>query len=351
MPKYFAWYLAAIISATLELSAQPVSSPTEYRPQPFDVQHYELDMTIVNPYSKKVDGRVAIIVRWEQDVEAPSFPVHARGISIDAVTRRGQTLDARAVGNDAVDTFHFRIDLPEPVTTGMLDTLTVFYSGVMTTEGGQGAWGGVWYEGQVLYALGVGFHNPNVSATQHWMPCYDHPSDKATFRGTFRVPSDQVVASIGRLEAVNYLPGDPVQEFVWTEDHPTATYLYTFAVGQFEKLELTEVGVPHEVYSLARDTAASRVTYSLVPEMTRMYERHFLPYPFDKVGYVNTRRGAMEHQTLISMPTSEVDRRDSTSSTVAHELAHMWFGDLVTPLDFRHAWLTESFATFGEALW
>ena len=145
--------------------------------------------------------------------------------------------------------------------------------------------------------------------------------------------------------------GDSIRAIVWREDHPTATYLYTFAVGQFTKLELTDEGVPHEIYSLAGDTADSHITYAKLPEMTGMYVGHFVPYPFDKVGYVNTRRGAMEHQTLICMPTSEVAKKDPNSSIVAHELAHMWFGDLVTPLDFRHAWLTEAFATYGEALW
>ena len=270
---------------------------------------------------------------------------------IDSVASRGEQLTVTTVGDPTLDTFHHRIALQRPVQSGRIDTLHVFYSGTMTTEGGPSAWGGVWYEGQVLYALGVGFANPNVSATQHWMPCYDHPSDKATFRGTFRVPRDQMVASIGTLESVEIPRGDSIRAIVWEETHPTATYLYTFAVGQFQKLELTDEGVPHVVYSLDRDTADSRITYSLVPEMTRMYEGHFIPYPFDKVGYVNTRRGAMEHQTMISMPTSVVGRRDSTSSTVAHELAHMWFGDLVSPLDFRHAWLTEAFATYGEALW
>ena len=60
MVKHLAWFLAAIAVVSVMASAQPVSSPTEYRPQPFDVEHYELDMTVPNPYSKKVVGHVAI---------------------------------------------------------------------------------------------------------------------------------------------------------------------------------------------------------------------------------------------------------------------------------------------------
>ena len=184
MHKHLAWFLVVILAAAIVMPAQPVSSPTEYRLQLFDVQHYELDMTVRNPYSKQVEGHVDIIVRWTEKAPSPSFPVNARGIRIDSVFSR-------------------QLALGRSVESGQVDTISIWYSGTMTTEGGgQGAWGGVWYEGQVLYALGVGFHNPNVSTTQHWMPCYDHPSDKATFRGTFRVPRDQYAASVDRLESV-----------------------------------------------------------------------------------------------------------------------------------------------------
>jgi aminopeptidase N len=66
---------------------------------------------------------------------------------------------------------------------------------------------------------------------------------------------------------------------------------------------------------------------------------------------VNTPKGAMEHQTMISYPTSLSQRRDTVNYVGIHELAHQWFGDLVSPQDFRHTWLTESFATYAESLW
>ncbi|RPI67250.1 MAG: hypothetical protein EHM43_09125, partial [Ignavibacteriae bacterium] len=145
--------------------------------------------------------------------------------------------------------------------------------------------------------------------------------------------------------------GDTLVTHTWLEEHSTATYLATFAIGAFQELAFTGATVPVAVFSRATDTAASRISYARVPEMTNTFAALYGPYPFDKVGYVNTTRGAMEHQTMISMPVSVVSQKDSNNGTAAHELAHMWFGDLVTPLDFRHAWLTESFATYSEAAW
>src|SRR5205807_6524164 len=96
-----------------------------------------------------------------------------------------------------------------------------------------------------------------------------------------------------------------------------------------------------------------RVSFRLLPRMVSTFEKHFGSYPFEKVGYVNvpSSAGAMEHETMISIPTSLSTSGDSVYSTAAHELSHQWFGDLVTPLDFRHAWLNESFAVFCETLW
>lgn len=347
--------LACLFAGVCATVAQPISSPTQYREQIFDVEHYELDLTLRTPSTKRAQGRVDVHVRWTSTHAAPSLPLHARGITIDSVTLRGQRLTTNVVGTPTLDTFHVRVDRGQPVQAGQRDTMRVYYSGTMTSEGGSSPWGGVWYEGTVLYALGVGFANPNVSATQHWMPCYDHPSDKATFRGTFRIPRSWTCASTGVMIGDTIPDGDTLRAITWDERHATATYLLTFAVGPFVRLNLNSStsphAVPHEAYSLAADSAASRISYSLVPAMTAAYESLFGPYPFDKVGYVNTRRGAMEHQTMISLPVSIVQQRDSMNSTIAHELVHQWFGDLVSPQDFRHAWLTEAFATYGEAAW
>jgi hypothetical protein len=85
--------------------------------------------------------------------------------------------------------------------------------------------------------------------------------------------------------------------------------------------------------------------------MIEAFEQRFGKYPFEKAGYVNTPIGAMEHQTMISYPANLIRSTDSINMVAAHELAHQWFGNLVTCKDFRDAWLNESFATYCESLW
>ncbi|MBK7033690.1 MAG: hypothetical protein IPH49_10590 [Ignavibacteria bacterium] len=197
----------------------------------------------------------------------------------------------------------------------------------------------------------LGFSNNYVSTTQHWLACYDHPSDKATFFARFIVPfSPWKVASNG-MEIYTRPPwpeGKAV--YTWSESHPTSTYLLTFAVAPYRMIEMDGV-VPHVFYTLSRDSARSARSYSLVPRMTQTFANIYGEFPFDKVGYCNTAKGAMEHQTMISFPVSIAQRNDTINATAAHELAHQWFGDCVSPLDFRYAWLTESFATYSECAW
>lgn len=352
--------LFLILTALVSAQMPPISGPTHYVQQPFDIEHYELNAFIDSLPTARISAECTIQLRWTQSTAQPSIPLHLHELTIDSVLVNGKRIDYVQHGEPVLDTFHYRVPLEHDVVTDITTSLTVYYHGQMQNEHGAMPWGGVHYADSVLYTLGVGFNSPYVSNTAYWMPCYDHPSDKATFRGTFRIrqPTGAApwegglcVVSVGKLvHEENF--GDTLSEFVWEQNEPCATYLLTFAAGPFKRLVLTKRGTPDiEVYSLARDLAASEQSYKLLPEMTTLFSNTFGAYPMAKVGYVNTQKGAMEHQSLVSFPVSLVKLRDTINTTAAHELAHQWWGDLVTPLDFTHVWLTEAFATFCESLW
>jgi aminopeptidase N len=344
--------ILAFLTLCISASAQGVSSPTTFVPQPFDVLHYDAEITIRTPSLRELSGVCSMVVKWTEDQPSASLPFHLRYLIVDSVLYHGATVPTAPYGTFELDTFHYRATLGVPAVKDRIDTIHVYYHGETTNEGGSAAWGGVWYEGQVLYVLGVGFKNNYVSATSHWLPCYDHPSDKATVSLGFWIPPSFNVASVGTRTVKGQAGSDSLLYHRWEEQHQIATYLITFAVGPFQELDIVgHASVPHTIFTRQQERDASLVSYKLIPEMTTYFESRFGPYPFDKVGYVNTVKGAMEHQTMISFPTLLVQRRDSVNTTAAHELAHMWWGNLVSPIHFGHAWLTESFATYSEALW
>ena len=333
----------------------PTIDPLDPDPQPFDVIHYAPTLDLRDAPARTMSGLCTITLVW-QEISDPLFRFNLRDLEIDSIDWSATTgSDPVRVVHETIGTpddpfYHHQISPPTTPSAGDTARVTIWYHGQMTDEFGPGRWGGVSSGSGVLYAMGVGFSNNYVSATQHWMPCYDHPSDKATFTGRFRIPEGMMVASNG-------LPVEKIEEedgsstWVWDHVHPAATYLLTFAVAPYVELDVGPVELPMLLYALPTDSAMTRRSFSQLPKMVDWFEQHFGDYPFEKVGYANTPQGAMEHQTMVSFPTSLSRTGDSLNLVGAHELAHQWFGDLVSPIDFRHAWLNESFATFCEALW
>src|SRR5690606_11147420 len=119
-----------------------------------------------------------------------------------------------------------------PTNLNTQATVQIYYSGKMMSEGGNFNWGGVHYSLGVLYAMGVGFYNEYVSCTRHWMPCFDLPSDKAKYTGTFIVPDSLMAISNGKLLSKTDTL-DSFTKYTWTlGDDITATYLLTYAIGK-----------------------------------------------------------------------------------------------------------------------
>jgi hypothetical protein len=222
-------------------------------------------------------------------------------------------------------------------------------------------WGGVTDADTMMFAMGVGFYAPYTGCTRHWLPCYDLPDDKAdSVDLTFITVPGDITASNGTLIS-NTLTPDGIHKgeriMHWHESHPIATYLLTFATGPFTMQSITNsLGVPFDVYALESDStnAAEEMNERVSPILT-FYDSLFAPYPFQKVGYVATAFGSMEHQTMISLDRTILvgnPLTDTTdNSTIAiHELSHMWWGDRVTCKTFDDAWLNEGFAHFCESL-
>ncbi len=325
-----------------------ISSPTNFVQQPFDVLHYDAWIDLTKAPAREMSGVCEITLRWPGDPASGPFYFHLRGLRIDSAYYNGAATVATEHETPQSPIYHYTITPPATATTGDTAVIRIVYSGTMEREL-NGTWGGVSASGGTLFAMGVGFNNNYISTTQHWLPCYDHPSDKATFRGRFLVKTGKAVASNGLLTVVPQ--SDSTTIYDWNHTFPCATYLLTFAVDNYIPVEFPGETPPMVIYSRRADSAATHATFKLLPRMVRGFEQRFGTYPFEKVGYVNTPIGAMEHQTMISFPRSISVSRDTVNSIGAHELAHQWFGDLVSPLDYRHAWLNESFATFCESVW
>lgn len=191
---------------------------------------------------------------------------------------------------------------------------------------------------------------------RRWYPCWDQPSDKFDHVTVIvDMPENWSLASNGRLTAFDpHEPGRLVETY--EHDHPISTYLVMFAAGNFSRQILTQDDIQFRYYAWPRsDSAQAAYDFERTPQMVNQFAALFGNYPFAEYGMVMTDIfggwGAMEHQTFTTYGFNLVDSARTFEGIVAHELAHQWFGDHLSPVDFRNMWLNEGFATYGSVLW
>ncbi|MBK7687820.1 MAG: HEAT repeat domain-containing protein [Elusimicrobia bacterium] len=192
---------------------------------------------------------------------------------------------------------------------------------------------------------------------RYWFPCHDAPHDRTTTEMIVRVPRGFTAISNGRL--VRKAAAGRETLFHWKQEIPHATYLVTLAVGEFSEIKETWRGKPVLYYVPKGREDDARRAFGNTPKMMEFYSRKIgVPYAYPKYAQVAALDfifGGMENtsattQTALTLHDERAHLDFSSDPLVAHELAHQWFGDLLTCRDWSHAWLNESFATYFEAL-
>ncbi len=196
------------------------------------------------------------------------------------------------------------------------------------------------------------------SDARYWFPCFDYPAEKQTTSATVIVPKGHFALANGALVSRTESQSETVYRY---EQHvPHATYLVTLVAGPFSEVEQPHARVPIWYYTLPGREADGERAFGNTPRMVDVFERTIgVPYPYERYSQIAVADfifGGMEN-TAATTQTDRVlhDERAhldySADYLASHELAHQWFGDLVTCRDWSHAWLNEGFATYFEAVW
>jgi aminopeptidase N len=193
-----------------------------------------------------------------------------------------------------------------------------------------------------------------------WFPCFDAPNEKFTSEVTCRVPQGMTVLSNGRKIAEAREPATGLVRVTWLQDKPHVTYLITLCAGYFQKIEDTHGNLSLAFWTPPSMMREAQLSFRGTKDMMAFFEREIgVPYPwhrYDQVVIEQDSGFGMEHtsQTTLgagTLFTSDFETIRSSQGLVAHELAHQWFGDLVTCKDWTHLWLNEGFATYYDALY
>ncbi|PKN82499.1 MAG: hypothetical protein CVU47_02755 [Chloroflexi bacterium HGW-Chloroflexi-9] len=196
----------------------------------------------------------------------------------------------------------------------------------------------------------------------HYFPCFDFPGEKFTTEMLVTVPETWTAISNGRLEGVKDDRRRKAKVFHWVQDMPHPAYLVTLCAGEFEEVrDASKSGVPVQYYGPLGTGGDLSRAFGRTPAMIDFFESKIgVAYPWAKYATVAVHDfifGGMENtsattmtDTLLHDERAHPDFVEAADSITAHELAHQWFGDLLTCREWSHGWLNESFATYFDAL-
>jgi aminopeptidase N len=296
---------------------------------------------IPNPLEKEITGNVIYEFDILKDVD--SVFLNAVNMKFTSVEMPEEQFKYNYDNNLLILTKRFEAGQSYSfmVTYSTKPKQTVYFSGWDDTIKGNEQ---IWTQGQGKY-------------TSHWLPSIDDMNEKIVFDIGIVFDSDFEVISNGHLITEN-LARTSKNKTIWDFDmwNPMSSYLAAFAVGNFDKRELTSSsGVPIELYYEPKDSLKVEPTYRYSKEIFDFLEQEIgVSYPWQNYKQVPVQdflyAGMENTSTTIFSNTYMIDSTafvDKNYVNVnAHELAHQWFGNLVTEKSSKHHWLHEGFATY-----
>ena len=366
-------FLLALLAGPLFMLAQPGGETQdtswkkilqESNPKINDLVHTKLDVKF--DYAKAYMYGKAWITLKPHFYNTDSLLLDAKGMDIKDVSVMKGTAKSKLKYN--YDGMQLRITLDKIYKGGENYTIYIDYTSKpneLTVKG----------SAAITDAKGLYFINPKgedkdkptqiwtqgeTEANSVWMPTIDKPNQKSTEEITMTVPSKYVTLSNGLLKSQK-TNTDGTRTDYWVMDLPHAPYLFFMGVGEFSIIKDSYKGKEVSYYVEKEYAPVARTIFGHTPEMIKFYsERLGIEFPWQKYAQIVGRdyvSGAMEnttatlHQESAYQNARELVDGVGWESTIAHELFHQWFGDLVTAESWSHITVNESFANYSETLW
>lgn len=323
--------------------APPYSWPRSHN---YDVQHYRIELSF--DWEKQS-------VAGETTIKFQPFISDVKEVEIDAGDMTIKSV--KLVGGSSlkyryVDAEKLYITLDRSYATGQDISIAISYEAtpkqgltfITPSEADPTRPHQIWSQGE-------------ARTNHYWFPCYDYPNDKATSDLIATVDQKYRVISNGALVGTTRNGTNSIWH--WKMDRPFSSYLISIIVGQYEEVKDEFKGTPVISYVYPGRSEDARVSFGKLAQMVAFYSQKIgYDYPYAKYAQTMVRDfgGAMENITATTMTDDALhDKRAaldvSSDDIMSHELAHQWFGDLLTCRHWGEIWLNESFATFFEALW
>ena len=339
---------AALTTVLVALVGVAAPATAQRLPHSATPSHYDLAF-VVDLSNARFDGTETI--RVQVDAPTTRIVLHAAELEFAAVSIETRTATQTATVTLDAATSTAALVVAKPLPKGPA-SIHIRYAGTLNGQ-------------QRGFYLGTGptrrYAITQFEATdaRRAFPCFDEPAFKATFDVTLTVDRGDVAISNGRVIADTPGPGAAQHTVRFSTTPKMSSYLVAMAVGDFECLSATAVGIPIRVCALPGKKDFGRIALGWAQDILTFYNGYYtIKYPYGKLDVLavpDFSSGGMENTAAIFFPETEILADDRTASAatrkniasgLAHEIAHQWFGDLVTMRWWDDIWLNEGFATW-----
>jgi aminopeptidase N len=316
------------------------------RSDTIDILHYDIHLYV--PVSS---GNIT-------GYTSAKFSPKMNGINSVSFDLLKMTIDSVKIGNSVLSYTYDDTLLVSFFPTTMNDSDTseifIYYHGIPQMD--PSSWGGWYFNSGYSFNLGVGFASIPHNFGRVWHPCFDNFMEHASYDFYISSSASNFAYCNGYLVSDTFdLSGNRVRH--WKMETPITSYLASVAVSAYTHVNqiyistVTGDTIPVQLAAQPVDTTAFKAAAINLPYAIEAYEEGYGAHFFNKIGYVSVpfSSGAMEHATNIAYPKAFLGNT-FYESVLVHELAHHWWGDLVTCKTAEDMWINEGMATYSEKL-
>ena len=341
--------LASAAFATILIASTPLRADEPYaRNRDYDLQHSRISLRF-ELEQKKVFGDVTHTLAILRD-DTSKVAFDSVGLTIQSVTVNKAPAKFESTASKLI------VPLPAAAHSGEKFNVNIRYEGkpakglyfILPDKDYPDRPKQIWSQGE-------------SEDTRYYLPTYDYPNDRLTTETILTVPASWITVANGKLISVTKA-GDDMRTWTWRESLPSSTYLITVVAGEFDEVKQTWHGLPVTYYAPRSRGDRLLPNYERTLEMIEVFSKKLgVNYPWEKYAQVMVDdfvAGGMENSSATTNTSSSLRNKKLLAEypgdedpLISHELAHQWFGDLVTCNDWGNVWLNEGFATFFEMVW